>query len=54
VQHAAGSAAPVMGQRPLVTEYALSTQLKLDVPPGCEIVATSHPGFETILTRDAL
>ena len=32
----------------------MSTQPKLDLPPGCEIVATSRPGFETILTREAL
>ena len=32
----------------------MSTQTKLDLPPGCEIVATSRPGFETILTREVM
>jgi len=35
-------------------EYALSTQLKLDLPPGCEILAPVRPGFEAVLTRGAL
>jgi malate synthase len=54
VQHADGLAAPALRKWPLVTEYALSTQHKLDLPAGCEVVATLRPGFETILTREAL
>ena len=32
----------------------MSTQQKLDLPAGCDIVAASRPGFESILTREAL
>jgi len=32
----------------------LSTQTNLDLPPGCAVNAAPRPGFETILTREAL
>jgi len=35
-------------------ESVLSTQQKLDLPAGCEVLATSRPGFESILTREAM
>jgi malate synthase len=35
-------------------EHALSTQPKLDLPPGCAVTGTLRPGFETILTREAM
>ena len=35
-------------------ELALSTQTHLDLPSGCSVTGTVRPGFETILTREAL
>jgi malate synthase len=35
-------------------ESALSTQTRLDLPTGCSVTGTVRPGFETILTREAL
>jgi len=32
----------------------LSTQTNLDLPSGCSVTGTVRPGFETILTREAL
>jgi malate synthase len=32
----------------------LSTQPKLDLPPGCAVSGTLRPGFETVLTREAM
>jgi malate synthase len=32
----------------------LNTQPKLDLPPGCAVSGTLQPGFETILTREAM
>jgi malate synthase len=32
----------------------LSTQPKLDLPPGCAVTGTLRPGFETVLTREAM
>ena len=32
----------------------MSTQTKLDLPPGCAVTGTLRPGFETILTREAM
>ncbi|HVN41602.1 MAG TPA: malate synthase A, partial [Steroidobacteraceae bacterium] len=32
----------------------MNTQSKLDLPAGCEVLASSRPGFETILTREAM
>jgi malate synthase len=32
----------------------LNTQPKLDLPPGCAVSGTLRPGFETILTREAM
>jgi malate synthase len=35
-------------------EPDLNTQPKLDLPPGCAVSGTLRPGFETILTREAM
>jgi len=35
-------------------ESALTTHTSLDLPSGCTVNATLRPGFETILTREAL
>ncbi len=35
-------------------EPALTTQTNLDLPSGCTVTGTVRPGFETILTREAL
>jgi malate synthase len=35
-------------------ESALKTQPKLELPPGCAVTGTLRPGFETILTREAM
>jgi malate synthase len=35
-------------------ESALSTQPKLDLPPGCAVTGSLRPGFETVLTREAM
>jgi malate synthase len=35
-------------------EFALSTQPKLALPPGCAVSGSLRPGFETILTREAM
>ena len=32
----------------------MSTQTNLDLPSGCTVTGTLRPGFETILTREAL
>ncbi len=32
----------------------MSTQPKLDLPPGCAVTGTLRPGFETVLTRNAM
>ena len=32
----------------------MSTQTRLDLPTGCSVTGTLRPGFETILTREAL
>jgi len=41
------------GLRPNL-ESALSTQPKLDLPSGCEILGGMRPGYESILTRPAI
>ncbi len=35
-------------------ESAVTTQPKLDLPPGCEVTGFLRPGFEDVLTRDAM
>jgi len=35
-------------------ESAVTTQPKLDLPPGCEVTGHLRPGYEAVLTRDAL
>ncbi len=32
----------------------MSTQTSLDLPPGCEVNAALRPGFDAILTREAM
>jgi len=32
----------------------LSTQPKLDLPPGCAVTGSLRPGYEAVLTRDAM
>jgi malate synthase len=38
----------------VIRESALTTQTSLDLPSGCSVNAALRPGFDTILTRDAL
>jgi len=35
-------------------EVAVKTNQKLDLPPGCTVAGPVRPGFETVLTREAL
>ena len=44
----------VLRGRARTLEPDLNTQPKLDLPPGCAVSGTLRPGFETILTREAM
>jgi malate synthase len=50
---APGARRSAFGRTPSL-ESALSKQPKLDLPAGCTVEAALHPGFETILTTEAL